>query len=103
MDSCSNLTVNKAAADEDSKGLEVPTVKDNQSSYLDSSAVDSHLDVVQVFDDCIELSNDSLYKVIPKIKMIGAICNAYPDLVTAKNEITLETLVEIISQGAEVN
>jgi hypothetical protein len=91
------------ATDEDSKSLEPATIKDNHSSYLDSSAVDSHLDAVQVFDDYIELSNDSLYKVIPKIKMIGVICNAYPNLITAKNEITLETLVEIISQGAEVN
>ena len=76
----------------------------DSDSYIDSSEIDSHLDVIPISGvNTIEYTQENLTKMIPGFTMINCIYSSYPDLITGNNEITLESLVEILKEGARVN
>jgi len=80
--------INNYMDSEDAKdvGIVISDMSDGVDnwSYIQSSAVDSHLDILPITRDVIQLCNKSLYKMIPSFRLICAIHNEYPDLVTEK-------------------
>jgi hypothetical protein len=78
---------------------------DDEAGYIDNEMVSNQLDIMCLAKDTqiVEFNQENLSKKIPSLYLIGLIENQYPTLVTKTNEITMDTLVHILKEGAEAN
>ena len=75
-----------------------------EDSYVDESELDNHLDITPVSSAVeLEFKQENLSKNIPNRILVNLIGCTYPDLVTENNNLTMETLTEILREGANLN
>ena len=74
------------------------------ASFIEDSQVDDQLDIIPISPNLtLDFSQENLSKRIPNFILLNLIANHFPDMVTDTNEITFESLIEIIRNGAKLN
>jgi len=99
---------------ESSKSNQESSNEDSSNSKRDSSQEESYAqeseegkgsDIIPISTRAVQLEfkQENLSKNIPNQDLVNLIGTTYPNLVTEKNTLTMETLTEILREGANLN